>query len=316
MSEILVNVDNFARAETHRMFSSIAQGARGVNRWGHNRVPTPIDQQTVIRMNRDTLYSFAVIDISQGATIALPDAGDRYLSAMVLNEDHLINAVLHEPGEHRLAVDRYETEYVLVGVRILVDPGDPGDLEAVGALQDLLGVEAASARPPSFPDYDVASLDATRGALLELARGLTRFDHAFGSRAEVDPVRHLIATAAGWGGLPDSEARYDAVEPRLAAEGSYSLTVGEVPVDGFWSVSVYNAEGFFEPNDRDAYSVNSITAERAEDGSVTVNFGGCADARPNCLPITEGWNYTVRMYRPRPDILDGSWSFPELEPGG
>jgi hypothetical protein len=28
----------------------------------------------------------------------------------------------------------------------------------------------------------------------------------------------------------------------------------------------------------------------------------------------EGWNYTVRMYRPGPEILDGSWTFPALDP--
>ena len=45
---------------------------------------------------------------------------------------------------------------------------------------------------------------------------------------------------------------------------------------------------------------------------MTVNFGGCGDGRPNCLPLTGGWNYTVRLYRPRPEVLDGSWSFPEI----
>ena len=85
----------------------------------------------------------------------------------------------------------------------------------------------------------------------------------------------------------------------------------DVPVDGFWSISVYNAAGYFEPNDRNAYSVNNITATPDADGSITVHFGGCGDDRPNCLPIMEGWNYAVRLYRPRPEILDGSWTFPE-----
>ena len=35
---------------------------------------------------------------------------------------------------------------------------------------------------------------------------------------------------------------------------------------------------------------------------------------PNLLPIVEGWNYAVRLYRPRPEILDGSWTFPATEP--
>ena len=121
-----------------------------------------------------------------------------------------------------------------------------------------------------------------------------------------------MATAAGWGGLPDAEARYLSVEPRLPV-GEYELTVRDVPVDGFWSISLYNADGFFEPNDRNAYSVNNITATPNEDSSVTVHFGGCDGDRPNCLPIMDGWNYTVRLYRPRREVLDGSWSFPSIE---
>ena len=59
---------------------------------------------------------------------------------------------------------------------------------------------------------------------------------------------------------------------------------------------MYNRDGFFEPNDRNAYSVNNITAAPNADGSITVHFGGCDDDRPNCVPIMDGWNYTVRMY--------------------
>jgi hypothetical protein len=101
-------------------------------------------------------------------------------------------------------------------------------------------------------------------------------------------------------------------EPGLPV-GEYSINVRDVPVDGFWSISAYNAEWFFEPNDRNAYNV---TAVADDDGSVTVDFGGCEDDRPNCLPLTDGWNYTVRMYRPRPEILDGSWTLPEITPRG
>jgi hypothetical protein len=59
--------------------------------------------------------------------------------------------------------------------------------------------------------------------------------------------------------------------------------------------------------------VNSVTAQRAPDGSVSVHFGGCGDGRANCLPITEGWSYAIRLYLPRAEILDGSWTFPEHE---
>ena len=55
---------------------------------------------------------------------------------------------------------------------------------------------------------------------------------------------------------------------------AYRLTVKDVPVDGFWSVSVYNKEGYFEKNARNAYTVNNVTAKPNADGSVTIQFGG------------------------------------------
>lgn len=307
-----VNVENFARAETDRMFASFAAEA-GINTLQHHRAPAAVDHQPVIRMNRDTLYSGALVDISQGAAVTIPDCGDRYACVMVVNQDHYVNRVLHDPGTHELTLQEHGTPWVTVLARLLVDPTDPADVAEVNALQDRLVIEAASARPFEAPDYDPESLDATRTALLSLARGLNGFDRAFGSAKEVDQVRHLIGTAAGWGGLPDSEAVYLSVEPGLPV-GEYKLTVRDVPVDGFWSVSVYNADGYFEPNDRGAYSVNNLTAAPDEDGSVTIHFGGGADDRPNCLPITEGWNYTVRLYRPRSEIRDGSWTFPAAGP--
>lgn len=310
---VSVTVENFIRAETDRMFSVLQAQAGGVNRLKHDRAPTPIENQPVIRMNRDTLYSIAIVDISEGATVALPAGGERYVSAMVVNQDHYINRILHDAGEHILTVEEFDTPWVAVAVRILADPADEGDLAAVNALQDQLVVDAKSSRPFEIPDYDTESFDGTRSAVLELGKHLRGFDHAFGSKKEVDPVRHLIGTAAGWGGLPDREACYISVDPGLPL-GEYKLTVRDVPVDGFWSISLYNADGFFQANDRDAYSVNNITAVPNDDGSVTVRFGGCGGGQPNCLPIMEGWNYTIRLYRPRPEVLDGSWTFPAIEP--
>jgi hypothetical protein len=310
---IEVSVDNFVRAETDRMFAALQADAGGVNVFRHNRAPTSIEGQTVIRMNRDTLYSFAIVDISEGATVTVPDSGERYLSVMVVNQDHFINRVFHDPGEYDLTVADFETSWVLVAVRVLVDPVDPADVAAVTAVQDQIKLDAKSSKQFEMPDYATSSFDTTRQAVLELAKHVGNLDHAFGTRDEVNPVRHLVATAAGWGGLPDREARYLSVDPG-GVSGDFMLTVRDVPVDGFWSISVYNADGFFEKNDRDAYSINNITAAPNDDGSITVHFGGCGDRRPNCLPITDGWNYIVRLYRPRREVLDGSWTFPSIEP--
>ena len=133
----------------------------------------------------------------------------------------------------------------------------------------------------------------------------------------MDSVRHLIGTATAWGGNPEEDALYLNVTPaNNDGKTIYKLTVKDVPVEAFWSISVYNAEGYFEKNDRDAYTLNNVTSRKNADGSVTVQFGECGARVVNCLPVMPGWNYLVRLYRPRPEILDGSWKFPEALPTG
>jgi hypothetical protein len=307
-----VSVLNFARAESNRMMHDIMQLAGGVNTWGHLLMPTPLDAQTVVRMNRDTLYSFAVVDLADGAVMTMPDGGDRYTSVMVVNQDHYINRIIHEPGEHRLTMAEFDTRYVLLAMRVLADPDDPADIAAANEIQHGLGITAGSSVAPELPDYDQDSFNATRNALLELARGLSGFAGAFGSRAEVDPVCHVIGAAAGWGGLPEHEAFYINKDLGLPV-GEYRLVLRDVPVDAFWSVSLYNAAGFFEPSEQGGVSVNSVTADPEPDGSVVVHLGGFGDGRKNCLHLMDGWNFVVRLYRPRPEVIDGTWTLPEVE---
>lgn len=310
---VRVNVDNFVEAETARMFTDLQRDAGGVNRFSHNREPASVDHQTVIRLNRDTLYSFAVVDVSDGASVVLPPHGERYVSAMVVNEQHHVTAIFHEEGKHEFGIEQSETRHVVVALRILVDASKDEDVAEAAALQDQFVLTAASDRPFQAPTFDTATLDETRGALLTLASGLDSFDRMFGGRADVDPIRHLLGTAAGWGGLPSEEATYVGVEPKLPA-GQYELVVRDVPVDGFWSISVYNRAGYFEPNELGVYSVNSVTGARNDDGSITVRFGDHGPGVENAIPLPQGWNYLVRLYRPRREVLDGSWRFPTLEP--
>jgi len=306
-----VTVDNFVRAATDLEFGKYLARSGGVNRFSHFREPTPIDNQPTIRMNRDTLYSSVIVDISEGATLTLPDSGTRYMTAMVVNQDHYINQVFFGGGTYKLDLTTFGTPHVIVIIRMLVDAADPADIAKVNALQDKIKLEAASAKPFAMPDYDMASFDAVLKASLDLSRSVPDSFRTFGAKKDVDPIRHFLGTAFGWGGLPEREAFYLNVNPGLPV-GAYKIEVpADVPVDAFWSVSLYNAKGFFEPNDRNAYSVNSVTGKRNADGTTTVHLGACDDGRLNCLPIMDGWNYAVRMYRPHKEILEGTWTFPD-----
>ena len=312
--KINVSIDNFVRAASDIEFGKYIELTGGVNTFNHMREPTPIDTQPTIRMNRDTLYSQAVIDISEGATLVLPETGDRYISAQIINQDHFMPEVFVGGGSYKLDMKTFGTPYVMAAIRILVDSSDPEDVAEVHSLQDQLQIEAKSSQPFIVPDYDRESLEGVLKAVIELGRFASDSSRTFGPRGEVDPVKYMIGAAIGWGGLPDDQALYINVEPGLPV-GEYKIEVpADVPAEEFWSVSLYNAEGFFEKNAQDAYSVNSVTGTPNDDGSMTVHLGGCEDGRLNCLPIMEGWNYIVRFYRPGPSASDGSWSFPTAEP--
>jgi hypothetical protein len=308
-----VTVDTFARAESDVYMGNLVKDAGGLGKLGHHREPASIDHQTIIRLNRDTLYSFAVFDLDAGpVTITMPDAGNRFMSLQVIDEDHYVPGVYYGPGSRLLTREAVGTRYAAAGIRTLVDPADPKDLAQVHALQDAIKVSQSNPGTFEVPNWEPESQKEIRQALLALAAHTHGFSHAFGSKGEVDPIKHLIATAAGWGGNPDKDALYvSGVPANNDGTNVYKLRVKDVPVDAFWSISVYNAAGYFEKNPYDAYSLNNVTAKNSADGSVAVQFGGCDGKIPNCLPIMKGWNYTVRLYRPRPEILNGTWKFPE-----
>ena len=309
---VIVNVDNFVRAETAAQFDRLLQipGA-AINTVVHFRNPVALDSQNVIRMNRDTLYSGVLIDMSEGATLTVPDLGGRYMSLMVMNEDQYVNRVYDAAGTYDLTMEEFHTPYVQIAVRTLVNASDPADIKEANALQDQITVNAASAKPYTHPTYDQVSYEATYAALIDLSKGIAGLERMFGKKEDVGEVRHLIGAAFAWGGLPEHEAYYITVEPNLPV-GAYQLTVKDVPVDAFWSISVYNKDGYFQENEYGAYSVNDLTGIPNEDGSFTIHFGGDPKS-VNYLPILEGWNYTVRLYQPHEEILDGTWTFPSVE---
>lgn len=310
-----VTVDNFVRAESDTYIASLAKQG-GLGKIYHRREPSSIDRQTVIRLNRDTLYSSAVFDLDAGPVrITMPDPGKRYMSLQVINADHYVPAVYYGAGKRVLTRDSVGTRYAVVGIRTLVDPNSPDDVRQVHALQDAIQVTQKSPGQLELPNWDAASQKKVREAILVLASTVPDFKRAFGKRGEVDPVRHLIGAAAAWGGNPDKDATYlNITPPKNDGKTVYRLHVKDVPVNGFWSVSVYNAKGYFEKNAANAYTLNNLTAKKDADGGVTIQFGGCDANASNCLPIVEGWNYTVRLYRPRQEVLSGKYRFPEPQP--
>ena len=309
-----VNVANFVRAESDHMIRANMEAFDvSFGQFSHLRQPTTPDNQPVIRMNQDTLYSGTVLDLSRPVKIMLPEVGGRYMSMHVVSQDHYM-IVESKPGTYDLTREKVGTRFALVTVRTFYNAGDPADLVRAHAAQDKIEISGGGNGPFEAPNWNTEQLAAARKALSDLA--VLGFDtsYAFGGKEDVRPIDHLVGAAAGWGGLPRTAAYYELGRvDNNDGKNPHSVTVKDVPVDAFWSITAYNADGYLESNDFGINSYNNFSATPNEDGSYTIHFGGDSSS-VNYLPVTSGWNYAVRMYQPRKEILDGSWTFPTIEP--
>ncbi|MGO7565527.1 DUF1214 domain-containing protein, partial [Rhizobium johnstonii] len=79
--------------------------------------------------------------------------------------------------------------------------------------------------------------------------------------------RDFSIAASELGANPPKDATYlNFVPPDNDGKAVYKLTVKDVPVDGFWSVRVYNKAGLYEKNEFDAYTMNNVTAKQDPSG--------------------------------------------------
>ena len=79
-----------------------------------------------------------------------------------------------------------------------------------------------------------------------------------------------------------------------------------------WSITVYGDDGYMKNENS---ILNDANVKLNDDGSFTAYFGSrqsCGDV-PNRLYVSDGWNFLMRIYRPGPSVLDGSYKLPTVE---
>jgi hypothetical protein len=111
----------------------------------------------------------------------------------------------------------------------------------------------------------------------------------------------------------------DSQGKQLSGENTYSITFakGEVPpVQGFWSLTLYDAEHFFHSNGLNRYSLGTKnkTLKYNADGSLTLYASAKSpgkDKESNWLPAPEGaFSLYIRAYWADKPVLDGQWKPP------
>ena len=311
--KIPVTVENYVRAEGDAGLVAYKKNLGCFGKLVHQREFYSVDNQLTVRVNRDTYYSFGVFDLTSPLTIVIPESGDRFLSMMRINQDHSIFPTIYKAGTYVFTQENIGTRYLSIVFRTFVDESNPDDVKKAHELQDKIKIEQTDMGTLEVPNWDEESRQKIKDAINVLANSMSNTRGFFGEKDKLDPIKHLMGTAYGYGGNPDEDALYFGIIPeKNDGKTAYSLTVKDVPVDGFWSIIIYNADGYMEKNEYNAYSINNISAKKNDDGSFTINFGG-DPTQDNYLYIVDGWSYMIRLYQPQQELLDGAWEFPKLE---
>lgn len=310
-----VTDENYALAETQVIFAdyvkkiAAATGTDGVGVFMHNEKGADPKDKTIMRSNFDTLYSFALLDLAEPAILTMPETDGRYQSAWFIDEDHYNPYALTTPGEHEITQENVGNRYVMIVIRTQANTADPADVAKANDLQEGLKLEQKDkgSYVPS-KHWNMDDILATRAKYMKIAEdeGI-KSDVMFGKRGEVPAKEHNAGTAYGWGGFTPNQAVYPLYAP--TSTDPQTITLKDVPAAAFWSVTIYDAEGFPQG---DVYNINSQFAVPNEDGSYTIHFGGDKKAA-NYLDIFEGWNFALRLYQPTEPYFDGTWVKPELQ---
>ena len=311
-SSTTVTPKTFIRAETDRLFHAFVKKANGqMNEFFYIRRPTPLDAQTVIRMNKDTLYMGAVVDTEGGATVTMPLIPEgRYTSIQVLDNDHYVPAVFYKPGTHKLPTD---TKYVFIVVRIQLKKANaPEEIKIVNALQDKFKINASSAEPLPPYRWDTKSLDALRFKYEKDSATFNSWKGMQGPRGTAnEKIRH-IAAASAWGLFPERDATYMNYSGNHDYRVCHTATYKVPENEAFWSLTVYGKDGYMKCENN---ILNDANVKLNDDGTFTVYFGSkkaCGDV-PNRLDVTEGWNFLMRVYRPSKSVIDGKYKIPKAK---
>ena len=308
---VIVTVNNFIISETHMYMKKYFKKINQVNTFFHHK-NFEIDN-SVIRMNLDTLYSLAIIDLQHGpVSIVLPQINDRYFSCYVLDEMHYEMLYTKKGGTYTFKPESDKGRYLVCLMRILVKQRTPEEILKVNQIQDSLSIKANKyPKKLELPEYNIKSYEYVKELVKKLFETEPKMSSRgmFGTKEEVDDLKHLMGVYLGWGGLKEKYVLYDSrfIENNDGKQ-EYQLHFGKVPTDAFWSVIVYDNNGFIYEKGNN--SLNNFTTKPNKDGTYTINFSNDTN-KINNLDIEHGWNYTIRMYEPQKTILDGTWSFPK-----
>ncbi|MBJ2127289.1 MULTISPECIES: DUF1254 domain-containing protein [Flavobacterium] len=320
-STVSVTKDNFAYAMTDMaMQKEFEQG--GDNKFNHHRKPMPLDEQPAPLMNRDTNYSFAILDGKGDVAITLPKNDGRYMSLHIMNHEHITYKVYYGPGRYVIPASK-TTDFFYANVRIQINPKDPADIKKVNDYQDQLKIEFLNGyKPRSFKatNWNMKEFDEVRKGYVEAAQkeGVQGTMGTEDKPVSLEARNRGVAIATGL--LPDKEAIYLTAKHEAEKGKSYKAVykVPELrdPKLGFYSITVYGDDQYLKTDQGSIISNKDVKLN--PDGKTfdlyfvpEAEFGKGKHANEVIIPTQPFWTCT-RVYMPGESVTNGSYKLPVL----
>jgi hypothetical protein len=283
----------------------------GVNRLLHKRELTPTDSQPVVRMNRDTYYSMAVVDVSAGASITMPEVPEgTYMSVQPVTEDHRIQAMRYGPGTFELSAHMGTHLYIVIRLDSRLSP------EEAASIQDQMSISANSSTRFGATPVNRRSFEEVENALKAMMPAITERDGPRAlegmftdardeSNAMFTEEKYQVGAAIGWGGAQMVDNIYE-VSGGFPADTPHQATFEDPQNGAFWSITVYDDVGFMF---NDLASLNSNTAMPNDDGTFTISFGCGEDAINNIEIANDSGVFTlgIRHYMPSDRVREDDY---------
>lgn len=318
---VSVTDENFAYAMNDlAMQKEFALGAD--NTWYHHRKPMPLNEQPAPLMNRDTLYSFAILDGRGDVKITLPENDGRYMSLHIMNHNHVTNRVLYGPGTYIIPADE-TSDFYFANVRMQLDASDTADVAKVNDYQDQLKVSHINGyKPESFQvtNWNMKEFNNVRNKYVELAQteGVTGTMGTVENPVSLEARNRGVAIATGL--LPTKDAVYFTakhdVKENKAYKATYKVPEMSDPKLGFFSITIYGDDQFLK-TDQGSILTNKSIKLNADNKTFDVwfvpesEFGQGKYENEVIIPTAPFWS-CFRVYMPGKSIISGEYVLPEL----
>lgn len=272
-----------------------------MNKLFHLSQLTPAGPMPTVRMNRDTLYSAALVDASNGFEVHMPDQGI-FTSVLVIDQKGYSQDYIWKAGSHKITIDKTNGNFVWVLFRIGLEEG----IDKARDAQKTVAITGMGSKVWNPKKFDKNEYQKLHDQYMNEAINSGMFLQYGSDASRIDMKAKRLSDAAGWGGMDFGINNYQ-ISKNMDSGTCYSTTFEDPKAEEFWSFTMYDADGWLLPLDEKSI-LNSRDAIPNKDGTYTVRFN-CGQGAINNLNTNEKiFGFAWRVYGSSYKVRAGRWN--------